>query len=380
MKYRLLDLLQPISCTGHLHVIPKLVEKVPFADTLHKVKCDRYCAFKNCMIKPGAVSPADCNECYTNEIIDGELVEESGKRYPIISGIPRIFSGEMSDFLEKNKATFSLEWKMFQFGQRNWGQDIEFRRQLFLKGMGVNKESLKNKLIVDAGCGSGLLSMSMADDFGMEVLALDLGTGIEKAYEHNTNPYVYFVQGSVLEPPIQDNVADFLYCAGVLIHLPDTKMGFQVLPRILKEAGRYFIWVYHPIDKQHHPDDLLKMKFYKWIRDNLTSQLPIKAQYMIYLTWTVLFVIKQKIFNIFVVTKDDRTWQEKMQDFIDMFSPIYQHRHTEEEVLAWYEELGFMNVDLSYQEKYGFGARGDKRRQINVSTPLNSGTSSLKCG
>lgn len=366
MKYRLLDLLQPISEAGHLRVIPKLVKKVSFTDTLNGVKCDRYCAFRNCMVEPGAVSPVDCNECYTNEIIDGELEAQSGKRYPIINGIPRMLSEAMGDFLEKNKATFSLEWKMFQFGERNWGQDIEVRRQLFLKGMGVNKESLKNKLIFDAGCGSGLLSMSMADDFGMEVVALDLGTGIEKAYEYNTNPYVYFVQGSVLESPIQDNVADFVYCAGVLIHLPNTKTGFQVLPSILKDSGRYFIWVYHPIDKQHHPNDLLKMKCYKWIRDNITSPLPIKVQYVIYLAWTVLFVIKQKIFNLFRETKDERTWREKMQDFVDMFSPIYQHRHTEEEVLAWYKELGFMNVGISYQEEYGFGAKGDKPVLVNV--------------
>jgi ubiquinone/menaquinone biosynthesis C-methylase UbiE len=291
MKYRLLDLLQPISETSHLRVIPKLVKKVSFTYTIDKVKCSRYCAFRNCVVEPETISPSDCNEC------------------------------------------------------------------------------LKNKLIFDAGCGSGLLSMSMADDFGMEVVALDLGMGIEKAYEHNTNPYVYFVQGSILEPPIQDNVADFVYCAGVLIHLPDTKIGFQVLPRILKEGGRYFIWVYHPIDKQHHPKDLLKMKCYKWIRDNITSSLPIKVQYLTYLTWTVLFIIKQKIFNLFRVTKDDRTWREKMQDFVDMFSPIYQHRHTEQEVLAWYKELGFLNVDISYQEEYGFGARGDKRILANEMTP-----------
>ena len=56
----------------------------------------------------------------------------------------------------------------------------------------------------------------MAESFEMEVVALDLAFGIEQAYSHNVNPYIYFVQGSVLEPPLKDEAVDYLYCAGVL--------------------------------------------------------------------------------------------------------------------------------------------------------------------
>ena len=371
MKYRLLDLIQPISENTFLSVHSKLVRTVPFSEKLTTVKCNRYCGFKNCLISDGAVSPEDCNECYTHEIIEGELVSQSGKRYPIRGGIPRIFSGAMRDFLEKNQATFSLEWKMFKFGERNWNQDIEARKALFLKGMGVSKDRLKAKLIVDAGCGSGLLSMTMAESYGMEVIALDLATGIEKAYEHCSSPYVYFIQCSVLEPPVRDCVADFVYCAGVLIALPDTKTGFEVLPRLLKDDGRYFVRAYHPIDKRHHPNDLFKMKVYNWIRVNVTSRLPIRVQYLIYMAWSFLFLIKKGIRNLFQETKDDRTWREKMQDFVDMFSPIYQHRHTEEEVIGWFKELGFGNATIAYQGKWGFAARGDRRSQME-SLPRSS--------
>jgi hypothetical protein len=71
-------------------------------------------------------------------------------------------------------------------------------------------------------------------------------------------------------------------------------------------------------------------------------------------------MIKQKIGNLFRKTKDDRTWREKMQDFVDMFSPIYQHRPTEEEVISWYREMGFANAAIAYQGRWGFAARGDK--------------------
>jgi len=359
MKYRLLDLLQPLGGNSILRVVSKEERQVPFRDILTSVKCTHFCSRKNKMVEEGGITPEDCNECFTREIIDGALTSETGGQYPIVNGIPRVFSGAMRDFLRKNKETFSLEWKMFQFGERNWGQDLDFRKRLFLQGMGLPEEDLKGKLIFDAGCGSGVLSIAMANDFGMEVLALDLATGIEKAYEYNTNPYVYFVQASVLEPPVRDNVADFVYCAGVLVALPDARDGFEVLPRCLRPGGRYITWFYHPVDRQHHPHDLHKMRLYCGIR-RITTRLPIRVQYFLYLLWTGAFLLKRRVSNLLTKTRDDRTWRERMQGFVDMFSPVYQHRHSEEEVLNWYKEIGFTCIEIGYREKYGFASRGDK--------------------
>jgi ubiquinone/menaquinone biosynthesis C-methylase UbiE/uncharacterized protein YbaR (Trm112 family) len=359
MKYRLVDLIQPLTENSQLRVKVNKEIDVTFEAEIKTVKCTAFCAYKNGRIGEVAVTPRDCARCFSQEIIEGELASEGGSRFPITKGIPRILPEETKGFLEKNQATFSLEWKMFKFGQRNWGQDIEFRKQLFLKGMGVRPDDLKGKIIFDAGCGSGLLSMEMAKCFGMEVIALDLAYGIEQACERNRNPFLYFIQGSVLTPPVKSNLCDYVYCAGVLIALPDTRTGFKALCRCLKPGGRYFTWHYHPIDKRHHARDLYKMRLYNFIRYRITSRLPIRLQHAIYLTMIVPFVIKRDVTNLFKQKKDDRTWREKMQAFVDMFSPIYQNRHDEEEVLSWYRAEGFVNACIAYQEAYGFSARGD---------------------
>lgn len=359
MKYRLVDLIQPLSEKSQLRVkVTKQVD-VPFEGIIGGVKCKTFCARKNAKIGETSITPDECVKCYSQEILEGELVSDGGSRYPIVNGIPRMLPEEVKGFLAKNQDTFSLEWKMFKFGERNWGQDIEFRRKLFLNGMGVARESLKGKLIFDAGCGSGLLSMEMAKSFGMEVIALDLAYGIEQAYAHNKNPFLYFIQGSVLTPPVRSSICDFIYCCGVLIALPDTREGLAALARCLKPGGRYFTWHYHPIDRVHHPKDLYKMRLYNWIRVNITSRLPIRLQYAVYLTMIIPFVIKRDICNLFRQKKDDRTWREKMQGFVDMFSPVYQNRHDESEVLRWHKEMGFVNETIPYQEAYGFSARGD---------------------
>ena len=196
MKYRLLDLLQAVDDGSQLQLAEATeVRTVPLTAQLNGVQCSRYCGLKGCVVEEADVTPQDCSSCYTKEIVEGELVAESGERYPITGGIPRLLSTSTAEFLRKNKESFSLEWKYFRFGERNWGMDIESRKELFLTALGKSPEELRGKLIFDAGCGSGLLAKEMGDSFGMEVVGLDLSTGIEQAYRVNTNPFVHYVQG-----------------------------------------------------------------------------------------------------------------------------------------------------------------------------------------
>lgn len=302
------------------------------------------------------------------EITAGRLLCPRGHEWPIVNGIPRFLPPALAEDLKKTQETFSFEWKMFRFGERNWGQDIEVRKGLFLRGMNVKPQDLRGKTIFDAGCGSGLLSIEMAKSFGMEVFALDLAYGIENAYRHNDSPNVHFVQGSVLEPPFRPGAFDYVYCAGVLVACPDTHEGFLSVIKTLKRGGRCFIWLYHPIDRAHHPRDLAKMTVYNWIRVHITSRLPIRVQYALYLSLMPAFLAKQGVKNL-LGQKDRRTWREKMQSLFDMFSPLYQNRHEEQEAVRWFQEAGFSNATVAYTEEYGFGARGDRKNE--PATPRN---------
>jgi ubiquinone/menaquinone biosynthesis C-methylase UbiE/uncharacterized protein YbaR (Trm112 family) len=370
VKYRVVELLaDPVTAAPLRVANATSTEGAPVPQTT--VRCSRFCAWKNAPIAAARVTPKDCSACYGIEVNEGELVADTGSRYPIVGGIPRLFSEQTRGWLKKNQETFSLEWKMFRFGERNWGQSIEFRRELFLRAWGLTRDELpelKGKLILDAGCGSGLLSMNMADHFGMEVVAMDLAFGIEQAYRKNTNPYVYYLQGSVLEPPLRRATFEMVYCAGVLVALPDTRNGFRVLTPLLAPGGRCFIWVYHPIDARHHPRDRRKMALYNWIRVNVTSRLPIRLQRMIYSTWIPPYLVKRSISNLFARERDERTVRERMQDWVDMFSPLYQNRHTEEEVLEWFRAEGFEAEAISYTEDYGFGARGTWPSRVKMTT------------
>ena len=358
MKYRIVDLLKCQCGNGDIELKDPICKTVPFDDSFAEVRCKRNCSFMKSSIKEGVVAPDNCMQCYGQEVMEGAISCRCGRTYPIIGGIPRFLEDTLETSTKKIQETFSSEWKMFRFGERNWGQDITYRKKMFLQGMGVEPGDLSGKLIFDGGCGSGLLAMEMAKDFKMEVIALDLACGIEKAYEYNKNPYVHFMQGSVLSPPVQDQAMDYVYCAGVLVHLPDTRTGFQAIIKTLKKGGRCFIWVYHPIDSKHHPQDRVKMLIYTWIRKYITSPLPIGVQYYVYLSVMPMFLVKRTLSNL-LGPGDNRTWREKMQALFDMFSPIYQNRHTHEEVKRWFLEERFTNATNSDIGAYGFGTYGD---------------------
>ncbi len=368
MKFRLLDLLQCNCGQGNMAVQSAEIRQVDFNFDWDRIRCESFCGLKQVAVTEAKITPLDCMQCYKQEVTEGRLVCKCGLNYPVIRGILRFLPEKLATNFDKVQKTFSYEWKMFRFGERNWGQDIAFRRNQFLKGMGTTPDDLKGKLIFDAGCGSGLLSLEMAKSFGLEVFALDLAFGIEKAYDHSDSPLVHFLQGSVLEPPFRKGVFDYIYCAGVLVALPDTRTGFLSIIKSLRAGGRCFIWVYHLLDKAHYPKERIKMIAYDAIRKYLTSRLPISAQYYLYLSMMPLFILKNRLGLLFGTNSNKRTWREKMQNMFDMFSPIYFNRHHSDEVVNWYRKAGFANVAVAYSETHGFGVRGDLGKQQDPST------------
>jgi hypothetical protein len=123
------------------------------------------------------------------------------------------------------------------------------------------------------------------------------------------------------------------------------------------------------IDKEHHPNDLRKMKVYNWIREHITMRLPIRVQYYLYLSMMPAFLVKQWLEIALGRKKDRSTWREKMQALFDFFSPIYQNRHTGPEVLGWFKDHGFTHATVCYTGEYGFGARGDLPARPQAACP-----------
>ena len=100
------------------------------------------------------------------------------------------------------------------------------------------------------------------------------------------------------------------------------------------------------------------MRIYNWLRIHVTSPLPSRLQFYLYLGLMPFFLAKRTLHNALRRGKDTQTWREKMQALFDFFSPIYQNRHEPAQVQEWYSKEGFIGVEVSVAGPYGFGVLG----------------------
>jgi ubiquinone/menaquinone biosynthesis C-methylase UbiE len=102
----------------------------------------------------------------------------------------------------------------------------------------------RNAKILDAGCGTGLLTVALlkALDLPVRITAIDLsGSSLvtaQKAVEENAGraDRVWFTQANVLSLPFADDSFDFVVTSGVLEYVP-LREGLGELARVLKHGG-----------------------------------------------------------------------------------------------------------------------------------------------
>jgi SAM-dependent methyltransferase/uncharacterized protein YbaR (Trm112 family) len=246
---------------------------------------------------------------------------------------------------KRTKASFSHEWNLFDYEKdKVWDLDSEGMLHRFLNENDVAKESLRGKLIFDAGCGNGLLNQSIAA-LGNVVVGMDFSQSIERAFEKNSELNAIFIQGDVQFPPVQFGLFDMVHCSGVLIHTTNSELSFSCLVPCLKIGGQMSVWVYHPRQNAVH-------NAFNRIR-KYTSKLPIGVQHYVYLCtlFPISYLVKKAKGN-------PQNSREMMIDIYDWFSPEFRWEHDHEEVHAWFSKRNFSDFKITTHEVFGFNSIG----------------------
>ncbi len=162
--------------------------------------------------------------------------------------------------------------------------------------------------ILDAGCGTGLLTLSLlkAVHVPVRITAIDLSaSSIETAKraiaENKTRPdSVRFTQANVLALPFADDSFDLIVTSGALEYVP-LRDGFEELARVLKPGGHILHLPVHPSPvskmlevmfkfKAHPPREVAKntRRYFRVVRHHRFPPLePIG--------WTKTAVLAQKL-------------------------------------------------------------------------------------
>lgn len=95
-------------------------------------------------------------------------------------------------------------------------------------------EDIRNKKLLDAGCGTGWFS-KLSSERGAIVTSMDLGENLLARVASKCNSER--IVGSILDIPFQDNVFDIVISSEVIEHVPDPFKAMEELFRVLKPGG-----------------------------------------------------------------------------------------------------------------------------------------------
>ena len=190
-------------------------------------------------------------------IEEGILVSlSSDRKYPIKDRIPRF--AEISD-LKQGVESFGNEWNYFNFDlfKLNWLNHT-------VKNSFGSIDVFRDKIIVDAGGGSGMQTQWMAQAGAEYVICLELSHSVDGIMKKNLNGLenVDIVQCSIDKPPLKDNsIKGMVICHNVIQHTPSVEKTARELWKIVGKGGE-FVFNCYPKNDQGF---LRKIRFYIYL-------------------------------------------------------------------------------------------------------------------
>ena len=264
----------------------------------------------------------------------GFRCESCGRKYPVVREVAR--------FVDRSgyAGSFGFQWTRFARVQLDSASGTTRSRDTFVTKTGWSTADLRGERILDAGCGMGRFTEVCAEA-GAEVHAIDLSEAVEVAAQNlGDRENAHFYQADIFGLPFKDGSFDRVFSIGVIHHTPDTKAAFLELVRLVRPGGRIAIWVYSTELRTFIGSELLRP---------LTSRLPRNlmlqaAKIAIPLYYVHRLPLIGRVTSKLLPTsvEPNPTW--RWLDTFDWYTPRFQWKHTNEEVVSWFEEAGLTEV------------------------------------
>lgn len=335
----------------------------------------------------------------TQNTIQEGFLYQNNNWYPVINGIPRMFTGQLRkefflhypDFFEKykkdlpeiafqekklllgekitdqhhqhqlkTKKSFSYEWQELY-------KENDFEMQNFIHFIKpVNKDDFQDKVCLDVGCGSGRFTKMAAMCGAKMVIGCDLGESVETAREMTKSfNNVQIVQADIYSLPFKESV-DLAFAIGVLHHLPSPQQGFNGILATLKPKGEIIIWVY---DKKNNKRAIY---LYEPLR-KITTKIPkpvlkpfchIPAAMVQILNWLYVGLKNIKLNKIaeFIPFRyySNFSYNMKFNDSFDVLATPKSNYYTLEDIEKWFKDAGLKIKDIHYVKETGITCLGQK--------------------
>lgn len=300
-----------------------------------------------------------------DEIVAGELsCAVCKKTYPIIDAIPRFVEQE------NYASSFGYQWNLFRKEQIDSHNGTTLSADRFWAETGWTREELKDKWILDAGCGAGRF-LDISSDAAGNAVGIDISSAIDAARKNlEGRPSAHFVQASIYDLPFRDEAFDRCYCIGVIQHTPDPPLSLRSLARMVKPGGQIAVTIY----ERRRPWTMLFSKY--WFRP-LTKRMSKESLLnLVRGVMPIAFPITDVLFRVPVLGKvfmfllpianyvHEKQLSRKQRydwailDTFDMLSPQFDLPMTESEAEAALRSAG---IDSKRQSYVGLNLVGQKQ-------------------
>jgi len=346
VKYRFLSILRCSACQGELKL--DVVDEISVswrksAPTL--TFRATHCAHQD---------RGDCAACETKEIREGLLTCKACQaQYPIVHSVPRMLPKAHSTQKEYHQVSrhFQAQWKYWGKHARSFGKDVRGCMEYLhwtLSPQPQNSDFFNHKLILDAGCGHGKYVAALSAQ-SSEVVGMDITRAIDLCQEMNGNAdNVHLVQADVIHPPFALDSFDYVFSCGVIHHTPDTRRAFAALSRLPKKGGGFGVWVY--------PFRAPWWEIVQGALRSLTTRLPpTLLRALCYIPVPLLSIPKFKAYS--GTSLKNSSWSECAQVIFDFYGPKYQTHHTEKEIMKWFEQEHYEQLETGPDPTSVMGVR-----------------------
>jgi 2-polyprenyl-3-methyl-5-hydroxy-6-metoxy-1,4-benzoquinol methylase/uncharacterized protein YbaR (Trm112 family) len=364
MKKRLLDWIVCPACGATPRLRVAREEKVEIPAAVSAPACSFYCGRHDIANPQAIVPPPDCNTCYREEILEGTLECACGHSYPIVDGIPRMIRSATPAVADRRSSkSFGRQWAIYQEGDHTWFKDdAGLRKEEFLYNLQTTAEELPGKTMLDAGCGNGELTRSIAEH-GLEIVAMDFSRSVEGARERlfkkgfPVSHRVHYLQGNVLELPLRPRSFDLVHSSGVLHHTPSTYRAFRSVSQAPKPGGKLYVQLYRRRPTWIHLVNVTLRA--------VTTRLPMGLLYgLCYVATPVHSALSRLVHRLRGEAAPPKaTARERAVQMFDNYSPKYQYRHTVPEIMDLFRSEGYENlkdVTLDNEARHMLAVLGTK--------------------
>lgn len=261
--------------------------------------------------------------------------------------------GEIKDFAQDIQYSFGEEWKEYKEILPEHSKEFEEYFDL------VDIRKFSSKRVCDLGCGSGRWSSFLSDKC-KEMVLVDFSDAIFVARNNlkNSDNCLFFMC-DIKDMRFKNDFADFLFCLGVLHHLPTNCL--DEVRNLKRFSSELLIYLYYALDNRPgYYQILLKLvtglrlvlsrvqnKFFR----GLFSHLGVYLIYYPLILIGGIFQIfnKGKLIPLYEAYKD-KTFKRIEQDVYDRFFTGIEQRVSRKEILSLIDT--FSTVVVSDNKPY----------------------------